>query len=54
MSGHAGDNETESDNNDSVYSRGSGEILGVLSLSLVSGIVNSRHELEQKMTKRYT
>jgi len=52
IAGHAGDNEAESDNNDRVYSRGSGEILDVLSLSLVSGIVNSRYELEQKMAER--
>jgi len=35
-----------------VYSRRSGEILAVLSLSVVTGIVNSRYELEQKMAER--
>jgi hypothetical protein len=49
---HAGDNEAESDNNDRVYSRRLGEILAVLSLSVVIGIVNSRHELEQKMAEK--
>ena len=49
---HAGDNEAESDNNDRVYSKRSGEILVVQSLSLLTGIVNSRYELEQKMAER--
>jgi hypothetical protein len=42
VAGHAGDNEAESDNNDRVYSRMSGGILAVLSLSVVTGIVYSR------------
>ena len=48
---HGGDNEAESNNNDRAYSRRSGEILAVLSLSVVTGIANSRHELEQKIAE---